>query len=99
MASRRAWGRFLLAGPLAIVVALAVMLAMPVWMPAGAGGIDHIIGPALLLPLVWAALFFYACLDARPWRVLLVSAALLAVNAGLVAHHLLHQPTRERPAP
>ncbi|MCB1353332.1 MAG: hypothetical protein KDK03_11405 [Rhodobacteraceae bacterium] len=54
--------RWLLAGPGAILAALATMAAMPLWMPAGGAGVNDIALPIILTPLLWAIPFFYACL-------------------------------------
>lgn len=55
--------RWILAGPGALVAALVTMSAMPVWLPAGQAGIDHIAYPLVLAPLIWAAMFTYACIE------------------------------------
>ena len=90
-ASRR-WARILLAGPGAILVTLALLAGMPLWLPGGAAGIDNIAFPLVLAPLIWALLFFHACLDRRLARVALVAAALFAVHAGLIAARFTDAP-------
>ena len=79
--------RVVLAGPVAVVVTLLVLAGMPLWMPAGAAGIDHLILPLLILPASWAALFFQALLDRRLARVALVALALASLNAVMLARH------------
>jgi hypothetical protein len=54
--------RWCLAGPGALVAALAFTLSMAVWFPAGAAGVNHIAWPMVLAPLNWGGLFTYACL-------------------------------------
>lgn len=81
----RKWIRVGFAGPGAFVIALVVMAGMALWLPGGAAQIDNLVLPLVLFPLIWAALFFHACLDRRLGRVAVVAAALLAVHAGLVA--------------
>lgn len=83
--STRRWLRILLAGPGAVVVTLTLLAGMPLWLPGGAAGIDNIAFPLVLAPLIWALLFFHACLDRSLARVALIAAALFAVHAGLVA--------------
>ena len=73
--------RWILAGPVAIAVAIAVMAAMPLWFPEGAAGIDHLILPLILFPAIWAAAFFYACLAENLGRASVVLIALLLINA------------------
>ncbi|MFO1210735.1 MAG: hypothetical protein U1E40_16215 [Amaricoccus sp.] len=63
IAARPRLARWLLAGPIALLASLATMLAMPFWLPAGAGGVDDIVLPIVLTPLLWAIPFFYACLE------------------------------------
>jgi hypothetical protein len=85
-ARARKWIRVGFAGPGAIVVAVAVMAGMALWLPGGAAGIDNLALPLVLFPLIWAALFFHACLDRRLGRVALVALGLFVLHAGLVAH-------------
>ena len=84
-ASVRTWGRILLAGPGAVVVALVTMAGMTRWLPGGAAGIDNVVLPLVLAPLIWAAVFFYACLDPKLSRVAIVTGLLLLVHGALVA--------------
>lgn len=88
----RFWTRIAFAGPVAILVALVVMAGMALWLPGGAAGIDNLVVPLVLVPLIWASLFFHACLDRRLGRVALVSLGLLLVHGGLVAHKFLDRP-------
>ncbi len=48
--------RWLLAGPGAFVLAVLLMAFLPLVLPAGAGGVNHMVLPALLFPLLWAIL-------------------------------------------
>ena len=92
---RQRWVRIALAGPGAIVVALVTMAGMALWLPGGAAGIDNLVLPLLLAPLVWAALFFHACLDRSVGRIALIAFALLIVHAGLIANRLLDHDTAQ----
>lgn len=58
--------RVLVAGPLALIAAVSVLAAMPHWLPAGPGRIDNLVFPVIAFPLIWAIMFFYACLAADP---------------------------------
>lgn len=91
-AQAKKWIRIGFAGPGAVIVSLVVMAGMTLWLPGGAAGIDNIAWPLILVPLIWVALFFHACLDARLGRVALVALALFAGNAALIAHNLLNRP-------
>jgi hypothetical protein len=77
--------RGVLAGPVVFLAAAAVMAGGAVWIPGGAASIDNIVLPIVLFPAIWAALFFYACLDRRLLRAWLVTLALLGINAALIA--------------
>lgn len=77
--------RWLLAGPGALAAALLSMASMPLWLPAGAAGIDHLVLPIVLFPLIWSVAFFYACLDGRLGRAALVTVAVIAGQAALLA--------------
>ncbi|MET0363628.1 MAG: hypothetical protein ABW169_03145 [Sphingobium sp.] len=85
----RRWVRIALAGPGAVIVALVMMAGMALWLPGGAAGIDNLVLPLVLVPLIWAGLFFHACLDRRLGRVALIAFGLFVVHAGLVAHKFL----------
>lgn len=80
--SRPTLARWLLAGPGALAASVATMMAMPLWLPAGAAGVDNIAFPILLLPLLWAVPFFYACLEENlPRGVAVILGATLAQGA------------------
>jgi hypothetical protein len=86
------WARILLAGPGAILVTLMLLAGLPLWLPGGAAGIDNLAFPLVFAPLIWALLFFHACLDRRIWRVALVAGVLLLIHAGMVASRFTNQP-------
>lgn len=48
--------RWYLGGPGAFVLSVLLTAVLPLVMPAGAGGIDHIVMPVILFPLLWAGL-------------------------------------------
>lgn len=85
----RKWLRIGFAGPGAVVTAIVVMAGMTLWLPVGAAGIDNLVLPLVLAPLIWAGLFFHACLDSKLARIALVAIGLLAIHGGLVAHKFL----------
>lgn len=60
------------------------MAGMALWLPGGAAGIDNLVLPLVLVPLIWSLLFFHACLDARLLRITALSLGLLALHGGLV---------------
>jgi hypothetical protein len=76
--------RIVLAGPSAIVISLLVMACMPVWFPKGAAGIDHIALPIIMLPGIWAVLFFHAILDRSLLRVTAVATGLVGISIAML---------------
>ncbi|SNS35328.1 hypothetical protein SAMN06295912_10521 [Sphingomonas laterariae] len=88
----RKWLRVFFAGPGAVIIAMVVMAGMALWLPRGAAQIDNLVLPLVLVPLIWAALFFHACLDRRLGRVAIVAIGLLLIHGGLVAHKFMNRP-------
>jgi hypothetical protein len=89
MAAAKTIARVLLVGPGAAIAAVASMLGMALWLPAGAGGIDNMVVPLIVAPLIWAGLFFHAWLDPRLWRVALVALLLTVASGALIARQFL----------
>jgi 4-amino-4-deoxy-L-arabinose transferase-like glycosyltransferase len=81
---------FWLAGPLAFVVSVVVMLGMAVWFPPGIGMINNIIMPLVLFPLLWAVCFFYAYMSSSLKRVGMVFLAILIAHGALFFAHFSH---------
>jgi hypothetical protein len=79
--------RVMLAGPAAALLSAMIFAGMPLWLPSGAAGIDHIVLPLILLPAVWAGLFFYAVLDRSLARVAIVALVLGATHATMLVSH------------
>jgi hypothetical protein len=86
--------RWLLAGPGAILAAVATMAAMPVWLPGGAAGINDIALPILLCPLLWAIPFFYATLAEDLSRCAAVLLGATVFQALLIAFSLSGEVAR-----
>lgn len=88
----RLMARSMLAGPATILVTILLLAGMPLWLPAGAAGVDNLAIPLILAPVIWALLFLHACLDRRLARVVLILALLGGIHGALVAWHLGHAP-------
>src|SRR5262245_25221859 len=84
--------RVVLAGPIAVVLSVMVVAGMPLWLPRGAAGIDHIVLPLILLPAVWGALFFHAVLDRSLARVALVAAVVGITHVVMLTSHFSKPP-------
>ena len=83
VAARPVTTRWLLAGPGALLAAVATMSVMPLWLPRGAAGVTHLAFPIILAPLIWAVAFFYACLEENLVRASLVIAAAVLGQAAI----------------
>ncbi|MEM9148469.1 MAG: hypothetical protein AAGC57_20095 [Pseudomonadota bacterium] len=77
--------RWWLGGPGTVAFAILATAAMPLWLPEGSAGIDHIVFPIVLFPLTWAAAFFYVVLEGNPRRCLAVMLGAIAMNSVLIA--------------
>lgn len=94
----RKWIRIAFAGPGAVIITIAVIAGMTLWLPGGSAGIDNLVLPLVLMPLIWAALVFHACLDRRLGRVALVALGLLVVHAALVTNKFLDHSSAPKEA-
>lgn len=81
--------RWLLAGPAALLAAVASMMAMPAWLPAGGSGVNNLAFPILLAPALWAVPFFYAVLDENLPRVAAVLAGATILQGGIAARAMM----------
>lgn len=73
----------------AFLFAVVVVAGATKWLPAGRGGVNHIVIPTLAFPAVWTvfALVLYAVRRrARAWAVV---GVLTAVHVGLIVHGLV----------
>lgn len=86
---RLLWLRVALVGPWTLIASVITMAGMAMWLPKGAAGVDNLILPLVLYPLIWAFFFFWACLDSHLRRAAAVSFAITGVHAALLAHHFL----------
>jgi hypothetical protein len=84
-----AWLRGILAGPLALAAALLVMAGGALWLPVGRAQVNNLVLPVVLFPLLWTALFLYACLDKQLKRAYAIVGALIVANGLLLAWHFL----------
>ena len=77
--------RWILAGPVALLAAILFMAAMPLILPPGAGGIDHLVMPVVLFPLIWAIEILYPVMTSRLDRAAgLLYAAILVQSVVVV---------------
>lgn len=83
-------GRFWLAGPVAFILAVLVMLGMAIWFPRGAAGLNNVVLPLVAFPLIWAVIFFYAYLDRNTKRVALAFSCVALAHAVLLIDHFIN---------
>ncbi len=84
----RPWVRGVLAGPLSFICSWLLMAGAALYLPSGRAGVDNMVFPIVLFPLVWSGLFLYALLERRLGRGYLVIVALGLAHALLIARHL-----------
>ena len=73
--------RWVMAGPLTLIAAVLTMASTPLWFPKGLAGIDHLIFSIVLFPAFWALFIFYALIEPKPVRGLIVLIAVILLNA------------------
>lgn len=88
-ARRRGWLRGLLAGPLSFVCAVLVMGGGALWLPGGKAGIDNLVVPIGLFPLIWTLLFLYSLLEQHLDRAYAVIGGLLLLHGAMIALHMM----------
>ncbi|APX14147.1 hypothetical protein BWR18_19705 (plasmid) [Tateyamaria omphalii] len=71
--------RWILAGPAALILSILAMAGLPTILPAGAGGINHLVLPVVLFPLLWASFVVWPVATTRPGRVATTYLALTAL--------------------
>jgi len=54
IAPRAVFWRWILAGPVAFVLSVLMMAMLPLVLPPGSGGINHLVLPVLFFPLLWS---------------------------------------------
>lgn len=77
---RRLIARWILAGPLAFIVSVLIMASMPMWMPMGAGNVNHLAFSVLLFPAIWVAIVMYVLLEENMTRATVLLVILFFAN-------------------
>ncbi|MEM7058157.1 MAG: hypothetical protein AAF557_11250 [Pseudomonadota bacterium] len=76
--------RWILAGPVALILAIVTMASMPFWLPEGPAKVDHLAFPIVLFPLIWTITVVYPCLADNLPRATLIMLGLTVMQAALV---------------
>lgn len=82
-------GRFWLAGPIAFLLAMILMLGMAIWFPKGVAQVNNMALPMVFFPLIWSAVFFFAYLSSSVKRVAIVFSGLFISHFALLTWHFL----------
>ena len=77
--------RWILGGPVALVLSILAMAGLPTVLPAGAGGVNHLVLPVVLFPLLWSSFVVWPVASMRPARVTTTYLALTALLLTLIA--------------
>ena len=73
----------------AFALAVLMVAGATKWFPEGRAGIDHIIVPIILFPLVWIALAVFLYATPRRARAWTIVGAVAVAHVGLVAYGFL----------
>lgn len=60
VADRPVLWRWILAGPVSLILAILSMAVLPLLLPGGAAGVNNLVFPVLLFPLLWAGYCVWA---------------------------------------
>ncbi|MEM6311835.1 MAG: hypothetical protein AAF754_17525 [Pseudomonadota bacterium] len=77
--------RWILCGPVTLVLTVLILMGAAHWWPEGAARVDNIAVPVILFPLIWAGVFFYALAEDNIARGVLVMTVLTLGHVGLLA--------------
>lgn len=72
----RLW-RWILAGPISLFLSILIMATLPLIMPGGAGGVNNLLLPVLLFPLLWAVCSIWPVAVDRLSKCILVYSGLI----------------------
>jgi len=81
--------RWILAGPVALILSILFMASMPLLLPHGAGGVDHLVMPVVLFPVIWCAALLYPVMADNLGRSAAVMYGLLLAEVVIVTAALV----------
>ena len=87
ISNKKTWLRWIFAGPLTLALATLFMMGMAVWLPAGVAGVNNIVVPIALFPLIWVVVFFYACVEPKMSRMAVVIVGSMLLHVALLWWH------------
>lgn len=77
--------RWMLCGPATLLLTVLLMMGSAHWLPIGSAGVDNIVLPVILFPLIWAGVFIYALAEDNLLRGVAVMGGLTVGHVGLLA--------------
>ncbi|WP_208352080.1 hypothetical protein [Pseudaestuariivita rosea] len=61
--------RWIFAGPVALILSILAMASLPFVLPAGRGGINHLVLPVVFFPVLWAGFVIFPVVSHRLNRI------------------------------
>lgn len=74
--TERVW-RWILAAPMGFLISILIMASFPLFLPKGAGGVNHVVLPVLAFPFIWATLIILPVSTRKVGKMALIYAGLL----------------------
>ncbi|MEM8838075.1 MAG: hypothetical protein AAGE89_08280 [Pseudomonadota bacterium] len=81
--------RWVLAGPLAFILTVLSLAALPHLLPVGSGGINHLVYPTIFIPITWSALIVWPVMTERLLRCLAIYIGLIGLSIAIVVFALM----------
>lgn len=76
--------RWVLSGPFALLLTMLLLMGSAHWVPAGVSGVDNIVLPVVLFPLIWVGVFIYALAEENLLRGSVVMGGLIVAHVVLL---------------
>ncbi|MEM7138187.1 MAG: hypothetical protein AAF500_16525 [Myxococcota bacterium] len=70
----------------AFVVSVLIVAGATRWLPEGRAGIDHIVVPIIVFPIIWIVLSVSLYAARRPRRAWAITGAVALINIGLAGY-------------
>ncbi|MEM8794486.1 MAG: hypothetical protein AAGE61_02875 [Pseudomonadota bacterium] len=81
--------RWILAGPLAFILTVLSLAALPHLLPVGRGGIDHLIYPTIFIPITWSVFIIWPVMTEKLTRCLAIYTGLTILSIAIVVFALI----------
>lgn len=77
--------RWILALPVSLIASVLVMAVLTYLVPDGAAGINHLVLPVVLFPVIWAGFVTYVLIADRVWRTTKIMALIIGLSIAVVS--------------